>query len=79
MFYYFGWFIIFLCILYITHLLSKHIRLILLSFIKIVIAGSITLILALLVYIVEHLDQQKIQEAIQNAYIKMEEFRNAQL
>tara|TARA_B100001248_G_C27394324_1_gene464438 strand:+ start:3736 stop:3975 length:240 start_codon:yes stop_codon:yes gene_type:complete len=79
MFYYFGWFIIFLCILYITHLLSKHIRFILLSFIKVVIAGSITLTLALLVYIVEHLDQQKIQEAIQNAYSKMEEFRNAQL
>lgn len=79
MFYYFGWVIIFLCILYITHLLSKHIRFILLSLIKITIAGSITLTLAFLVYIVEHLDQRKIQEAMQTAYVKMEEFRNAQL
>lgn len=79
MFYYIGWLIIFLCILYITHLLSKHIRFILLSLIKITIAGSITLTLALLVYIVEHLDQRKVQEAIQKAYLKMEEFRNAQL
>lgn len=79
MFYYIGWVIVFLCILYITHLLSKHIRFILLSLIKITIAGSITLALALLVYIVEHLDQRKVQEAMQTAYVKMEEFRNAQL
>lgn len=79
MFYYIGWVIIFLCILYLTHLLSKHIRFILLSLIKITIAASITLTLALSVYIVEHLDQRKVQKAMQTAYDKMEEFRNAQL
>lgn len=79
MFYYIGWVVIFLCILYIIHLLSKHIRFILLSFIKIIIAASITITLAVLVYIVEHLDQRKVQEAFKTAYSKMEEFRNAQL
>lgn len=79
MFYYLGWFVIFLSTLYITHILSKHLRFIVVSMIKVSIATSVTLTLAIMVYIVENIDQRKLQEALLNAYTKMEEFRNAQL
>jgi hypothetical protein len=79
MFYYIGWIIVFIFILYITHLLSQHVRFILISCIKLCVALTITLTLALFVFIHEHMDQDKLQEAFTVAYSRMEEFRNAQL
>ena len=79
MFYYLGWFIIFLSVLLVTHFLSKHLRFIVISFIKIYVAASITLFLASLVYVYEHVDVNHIEQFSQTIYKRMIELRDAQL
>ncbi len=73
--YYLGWFAIFTSILIITHLLSKHTRAIILGLIKISIALTITLWLALLVFIHEHLDWDTMAIHMKNIVDNVQELR----
>lgn len=73
--YYLGWFVIFGIILLITHLLSKHTRAIILGLIKISIALTITLWLALLVFIHEHLDWSTMNVHMNNIVKNVQELR----
>ncbi len=66
MFYYLGWISIFLLLLYVTHILSKHLRFIILSFLKICVAAGFTAVLAFAVYLNEN--RQHVQTIIQRVH-----------
>lgn len=73
--YYLGWFAIFSILLLITHLLSKHTAAIILGLIKISIALTITLWLALLVFIHENLDWDTMAVHMKNIVDNVQELR----
>ena len=78
MFYYLGWFIIFLSVLLLTFLI-KAFAVYRYIFFKIYVAASITLFLASLVYVYEHVDVNHIEQFSQTIYKRMIELRDAQL
>jgi hypothetical protein len=73
--YYLGWLVIFFFIFVITHLLSKHTRAIIMALIKISIALTITLWLALLVFIHENLDWATLNLHMNNVVKNVQEMR----
>jgi hypothetical protein len=73
--YYLGWVVIFSIILAITHLLSKHTKAIIMALIKISIALTITLWLALLVFIHENLDWSTMSVHMDNIVKNVQEMR----
>jgi hypothetical protein len=75
MFYYAGWLVIFIIILYILHILSRHTREIFLWTIKISIALTITLWLALLIYIHENIDIASFNDSMQRVMDKIQSYR----
>lgn len=75
MFYYAGWVFIFIIILYILHILSRHTREIFFWTIKISIALTITLWLALLIYIHENIDIASFNDSMQRVMDKIQSFR----
>jgi hypothetical protein len=73
--YYLGWVSVFISILVITHMLSKHTKAIILALIKISIALTITLWLALLVFIHENLDWSTMSIHMDNIVKNVQEMR----
>jgi hypothetical protein len=77
--YYAGWLVIFIIILTITHILSKHTREIFLWTIKISIAIIITGWLGLAVYVSENLDIAAFNEVLQRMYDQIIQLRSAKM
>ena len=74
-YYYLGWFAVFSLLLAIIHLLSKYTKEIILAVIKITIALTITLWLALLVFIHENLDWDTLSIHMNNIVENVGELR----
>ena len=74
-YYYLGWVAIFSILLAIIHLLSKYTKEIILAVIKISIALTITLWLALLVFIHENLDWDTLGVHMNNIVNNVQELR----
>ena len=71
-----GWVFIFICLLTIIHVLSKHTREIFLWTIKISIALTITSWLVLAVYISEHIDLALFSQSMDRIYEKIQEVKD---
>ncbi len=71
MFYWIGWIFIFCCILYITNVLSKHTRDILLWILKISMSIYVTCGLMFIVYVSENMDSQKLKNMFETLSTRM--------
>lgn len=69
MFYYIGWFIIFLGVLFVTDFFSRHIRVIILTLLKVSVAVFVTAVLAFMVYLNEN--RAQVQVIVQRAYDRL--------
>ena len=77
MFYYIGWMFIFVLVLLLVNLLSKHLREIVLCLAKIIVSVGVTLLLMVMVYVFENAD--KMAGIVQGLNARLSEFRTDQL